>query len=184
LIFTTLAPTGTKAKQCLALSFEERARTRAQHRLDDGRLVAFCLPRGTVLRHGDVLLSDEGEESDEKNDGKESEALMIVAASEPLLRVQADAPLLLLRAAYHLGNRHCQLEVQERFLQLPPDPVLRDMLLRLGLSCTEVMAPYQPEHGAYGGGHRHGHDADFATDYTLAQAAYRAHEKPVDDRYR
>ena len=88
------------------------------------------------------------------------------AAPQAVLQVRAcpahgtatDLP----RAAYHLGNRHVQLEVQADYLQFEPDPVLADMLRRMHLIVTEMEAPFEPEAGAYGegGGHgqHHGHD--------------------------
>ncbi len=35
--------------------------------------------------------------------------------------------------------------------------------------------PFQPESGAYGGGHKHGHDETFAEDYALAQQVFDEH---------
>lgn len=65
-----------------------------------------------------------------------------------------------MRAAYHLGNRHVPLQIGEGWLRLEQDYVLRDMLLGLGMQVSEVEAPFEPEAGAYGGGHRHHHDDD------------------------
>ncbi|MDC6130092.1 urease accessory protein UreE, partial [Burkholderia gladioli] len=79
------------------------------------------------------------------------------------------------RAAYHLGNRHTPVEIGLDTLKLEYDPVLADMLTRLGARVERVEAPFQPEAGAYGGGHRHGHDASFAEDYALAQQVYGEH---------
>jgi urease accessory protein len=60
-------------------------------------------------------------------------------------------------------------------LLIEPDPVLRDMLQRLGMRVDEAQLPFTPESGAYGGGHRHGHDATFADDHALAQAVFVRH---------
>jgi urease accessory protein len=67
------------------------------------------------------------------------------------------SPFDLLRAAYHLGNRHVPLELQPELLQFEPDPVLADMLRRQHLIVTEARAAFEPEGGAYGEGGGHGH---------------------------
>ena len=156
----------------LTLAFDARQRSRHRLTLPDGRELGWALTPGSMLRPGDRLELDDGS------------AFVVVAAAEPLLRVTAATPLALTRAAYHLGNRHIAVEVGEGYLALAPDPVLRDMLSGLGVQVVAVEAPFQPETGAYGGGHRHGHDATFAEDHALAQAVFRRHEpgySPVRD---
>jgi urease accessory protein len=145
----------------LTLPFESRSRSRLAATLDNGDEVALFLPRGTVLRDGDALVADDGG------------LVRVVAAPQPVLRATCADPHMLLRAAYHLGNRHTPVEVGKDYLQLEHDPVLRDLLLRLGLSVVSLQAPFEPEAGAYGGGHKHGHDETFAEDYALAQHAFR-----------
>lgn len=126
----------------LALTAEERTRSRHKFQTSDGQTVFLQLPRGTVLHDGDLLQSES------------NTVLRIVAKPEPVLTVQADNPLELLRGAYHLGNRHVPLEITSTCLRLSPDSVLRKMLEQLGLDVTEEMHPFQPEAGAYG---RHSH---------------------------
>jgi urease accessory protein len=92
------------------------------------------------------------------------------------MRVTAASPAQLIRAAYHLGNRHTPVELSDGYLQLESDPVLRQMLEGIGMRVTLVNAPFQPEAGAYGGGHRHGHDESFVEDYALAQKVYAEHD--------
>jgi urease accessory protein len=41
------------------------------------------------------------------------------------------------------------------FLRIRKDTVLKDMLEGLGAVVTEEDAPFEPESGAYGGGHAH-----------------------------
>ena len=124
----------------LALTAEER--TRSRHRFETaGQVVFLQLPRGTVLRDGDLLQSESGQ------------LVRIVARPEPVLTVQAATPLKLLQAAYHLGNRHVPLEVTDTYLRFAPDPVLREMLEHRGLQVVEEVLPFQPELGAYG--HQH-----------------------------
>jgi urease accessory protein len=78
-----------------------------------------------------------------------------------VMRVTADTPVRLMRAAYHLGNRHVPLQIGEGWLRLEQDHVLMEMLLGLGgIRVENENAPFEPEAGAYGGGHRHHHDDD------------------------
>jgi urease accessory protein len=116
-----------------------------------------------VLRDGDVLVAQDGA------------LVRIIAAAEEVLYVRAPDRLTLTRAAYHLGNRHTPVEIGDDFLKLEYDPVLADMLKRLGASVDQVSMPFQPETGAYGGGHKHGHDETFAEDYAIAQQVYGEH---------
>ncbi|AUT69081.1 urease accessory protein UreE [Paraburkholderia hospita] len=158
-----LAPVLIKRAPTLTLAFDARCKSRLAATLDGGEEVALLLPRGTVLRDGDVLVADDGC------------LVRVVAAPESVLVVRAPDVLTLTRAAYHLGNRHTPVEVGADYLKLEYDPVLADMLKRLGALVDQVEMPFQPETGAYGGGHRHGHDETFAEDYALAQQVYGEH---------
>lgn len=126
----------------IALTAEERAKTRQHLQLPEGDRIAVCLPRGMELEDGDRLVSDTGEE-----------VLCIVAKPEPVMTVTAPSEFDLLRAAYHLGNRHVPLEIKPWYLRLHPDPVLGDLLVQLGLNVKKEIAPFYPEKGAYGHSH-------------------------------
>jgi len=125
----------------LALTAEERTRSRLRYESVEGESLQLQLPRGTVLRNGD-LLSTEPEVAP-------AIIVKVVAKPEPVLTVRASSNLDLLRAAYHLGNRHVPLEVTVRHLRLATDPVLKSMLIHMGLQVTEEILPFQPEAGAY-----------------------------------
>lgn len=147
----------------LTLAYEARCKSRLSATLDNGETVALVLPRGTVLADGDVLVADDGG------------LVRVVAADEAVLVVRANDALTLTRAAYHLGNRHTPVEVGADYLKLEADTVLESMLTRLGVGVEAASLPFQPETGAYGGGHRHGHDATFDEDYALAQRVFDEH---------
>ncbi len=155
----------------LTLPYDARCKSRLATALDNGEDVALLMPRGTVLADGDMLVADDGG------------LVRIAAASEQLMRVRAANPGQLMRAAYHLGNRHTPVELGHDFLQLEIDPVLKQMLQGIGMQVEIVDAPFQPEPGAYGGGHRHGHDESFAEDYALAQQVYADHDPQHNDRH-
>ncbi|OBS09247.1 urease accessory protein UreE [Acidihalobacter prosperus] len=140
-----LADAGATPDASLTLPFELRQRSRLRTRLDDGGEVGLFLPRGRVLRHGDRLRADDGR------------IVEVRAATETVSTVRAEQPLDLLRAAYHLGNRHVALQVAEDWLRYAHDHVLDDMVRGLGLTVSVEQAPFEPEAGAYGGEHAHGH---------------------------
>ena len=158
-----LAPVLMQRAPTLTLPYDARCKSRFAATLDAGEEVGVVLPRGTVLHDGDMLVADDGA------------LVRVIAAAESVLRVRAPDRLTLTRAAYHLGNRHTPVEVGADELKLEADPVLEDMLKRLGAQVERVQLPFQPESGAYGGGHRHGHDETFADDYALAQRVYDEH---------
>jgi urease accessory protein len=122
----------------LALTAEERTRSRHKFALADGQEIFLRLARGTVLNDGDLL-----------TDETESIYMRIIAKQEPVLTAYAEIPLLL-RAAYHLGNRHVPVEINSTYLRLSPDTVLAAMLIQLGLEIKEEVVPFEPELGAYG----------------------------------
>lgn len=128
----------------LALTASERTKSRHRFQTEDEQIVFLRLPRGTVLRDGDLLQAE-----------TDNTLVRITAKPEPVLTITSRHPLDLLRAAYHLGNRHVPLELAESYLRLSPDPVLRTMLEQLGLEVEEAVLPFQPEQGAYGHSHAH-----------------------------
>lgn len=147
-LHTRIAPAAdTVVMAQLVLPYELREKSRLRARLSNGFDVAVFTARGTVLRDGDLLT------------GAEGSVVRVVAAAEPTYLVRCADARALLRCAFHLGNRHTQAEVGVDHLRIRRDPVLRDMLERLGASVLEEDAAFEPEAGAYGGGHVHGADA-------------------------
>ncbi len=131
----------------LILPFDRRQKSRLRTRLESGTEVGLFLERGTMLRDGDFLQTEEGL------------LVRVVAAPEQVYLVRCDSPLQLMRAAYHLGNRHVPLEIGDGWLKLRRDAVLRDMLIGLHATVSDAELPFDPEAGAYGGGHTHGDES-------------------------
>ena len=133
----------------LSLTAEERVRSRHRFTANTGQSVYLNLPRGTVLRGGDLLQSEQ----------EPRVRVRVAAKPEPVITVRAETSFDLLRAAYHLGNRHVSLEITPDYLRLSPDAVLETMLNQLGLKLKLEVAPFEPEAGAYGHPQPHSHDA-------------------------
>jgi urease accessory protein len=139
----TPGTTATAGAQ-LKLPFELRRKSRLRTQLVSGEEVALMLPRGEILRGGDRLQASDGR------------VIEVLAAPEQVLHVECATPTELARAAYHLGNRHVPVQVGDGFLRLIADHVLEQMLRGLGARIEHIEAPFEPEAGAYGGGHHHG----------------------------
>ena len=144
-----LAPVLLKRAATIELDWDIRQKSRFDATDTQGRQLGVFLPRGTAVRGGDVLVAEDGS------------LIRVSAAAHPVLVVthcpEHGTPFDLMRAAYHLGNRHVPLELQPDRLLLEPDHVLADMLRRQHLIVTEALSAFEPEGGAYGGGHGHGH---------------------------
>jgi urease accessory protein len=136
-------PPGSPASATLTLTYEARRKSRQKVVLDGGEEAGVILPWGDSLRHGDLIASSTGL------------VVRIVAAPEPVMLVHTSHPRELARVAYHLGNRHVAVEVQEGTLKISPDHVLRAMVEGLGAWVELATQPFEPEAGAYGG-HLHG----------------------------
>ena len=126
----------------LRLPFEQRQKSRLKTRLVSGEEVALMLQRGEILRGGDLVTASDGR------------VIEVVAEPEKLLHIESDA---LAKLAYHLGNRHVPVQVGDGFLRIAADHVLEEMVKKLGAKVKQVEAPFEPEAGAYAGGH-HQHD--------------------------
>ncbi len=135
-----------RVQTTLTLPFELRQKSRLRAVLDSGETAALFLPRGMVLRHGDLLRASNGV------------LVQVRAAPEFLSMATTDDPLRLARACYHLGNRHVALQIGPDQVSYLHDHVLDEMVRGLGLAVTAGEAAFEPEAGAYGHGHqRHGH---------------------------
>jgi urease accessory protein len=130
----------------LSLPINSRVKSRIKVMLDDGREAGLFLPRGKILRNGDLVGSEDGI------------IVEIKAAPELVSTVTSDNPHTLAVASYHLGNRHVPLQVEPTWLRYLHDHVLDDMVKGLGLSVKTETAPFEPEAGAYqssANGHHH-----------------------------
>ena len=142
----SLCESKEQASVTLTLPFELRQKSRFKTTLDDGREAGVFLPRGNLLRGGDCLKTTDGQ------------VIEILAAKETVSTIYSKQPLELARASYHLGNRHVSLQITENWIRYLHDHVLDEMVEGLGLAVTVENASFEPEAGAYGGGHKHGDD--------------------------
>lgn len=145
-----LAAALVKRAATVALDWDVRQKSRFDATDSTGRAIGVFLPRGTLVRGGDVLVLEDGS------------LVRVQAASQEVLRitacVQHGSSFDLTRAAYHLGNRHVPIELQPDHLKIEPDHVLADMLRAMHMTVVTVHEAFEPEGGAYSShGHSHAH---------------------------
>ncbi len=163
-----LAPVLLKRASAVTLDWDTRQKSRFQAVDSQGRELGVFLPRGVAVRGGDVLVAEDGS------------LVRVVAAPQALLRITActshGSPFDLIRAAYHLGNRHVQIELKPDHLKIEPDHVLADMLRAMHLIVNEVEEGFEPEAGAYAtGGHGHAHAHDHGSTHDHGHAHEKGH---------
>ncbi|MCS7268336.1 MAG: urease accessory protein UreE [Geminicoccaceae bacterium] len=121
----------------VTLAYDDRHRRRMTLRTDAGQTILLDLPRARHLREGDRLVLEDGRR------------VLVRAAPEPVVEAVAEDAAVLARLAWHLGNRHAAAQILPDRLRIRPDPVLEDMLARLGARLEHRRAPFDPEPGAY-----------------------------------
>ena len=142
-----------KAIDQIALDACDRHRRRVVLTAERGTTFLLDLPQATALRDGDALVLDDGA------------IVRIVGRPEPLIEIAAAGAHDVARLAWHIGNRHIDVQIVGDRLRIRRDHVIEEMLRGLGARLTPVEAPFDPEHGAYeqhhddhGRDHAHGHD--------------------------
>jgi urease accessory protein len=132
----------------LTLDFDARHRRRIRLSADEGEDILLDLPKAVAMADGDGLQLEDGR------------WLMVQAAAEHIVEIRHKDPNQLVRLAWHLGNRHLPTEIRDQVLRIRPDHVIEHMLCGFGAELSKVRAPFQPEGGAYGGGHgdHHSHN--------------------------
>jgi urease accessory protein len=103
------------------------------------------LPQPVQLRDGDAFALDDGS------------LVAVAGAPEPLIEVAGHDALDTLRLAWHLGNRHTDVEIAGGTLRIRRDHVLEEMLRGLGARLNAIEAPFDPEPSSPHGAH-HGYD--------------------------
>jgi urease accessory protein len=130
------------------IDYDRRHRRRIRLETEAGGDVMLDLPQAVALRHGDGLeLADGG-------------VVRVVARPEPLAEIHAHAAGELVRIAWHLGNRHLPVQLLDDRIRIRRDHVIEAMVEQLGGHVGHIEAPFDPEAGAYAGGHRHLDDDD------------------------
>jgi urease accessory protein len=147
LLVTTVLPAGiwkvAEAVDSVSLDFDRRFRRRYLLNSEAGQEILLDLPQAVRLRQDDGLLLPDGG------------IVRVCARPEPLLEISAADQNVLMRAAWHLGNRHLPVQFVGASIMIREDHVIAAMLEGLGCQVQPAEAPFDPEAGAYAGAHHH-----------------------------
>ncbi|EIG4330924.1 urease accessory protein UreE [Escherichia coli] len=150
LYLTRRVETPVQTTASVTLPVDMRVKSRIKVTLNDGRQAGLLLPRGLLLRDGDILSNENGDEF-----------IKVIAADEAVSVVRCADPFMLAKACWHLGNRHVPLQIMPGELRYHHDHVLDDMLRQFGLDVDFAHLPFEPEAGAYASkSHAHNHDQE------------------------
>lgn len=148
-LVTAVIPGGAgNAADYVLIDFDRRFRRRFVLHTEQNHHILLDLPHAVRLRDGDGLQLADGR------------IIAVRARAEPLLAITADDAAHLMRIAWHLGNRHLPVQFQGTQILIRADHVIADMVRHLGGLVSEVEAAFDPEAGAYAGGHQHHLDDD------------------------
>ena len=138
-------PAAARVIDSVILAADDRHRRRLVMTGEAGTRFLLDLPHAAMLRDGDGLVLDDGS------------IVRVVGKPEPLVEIATLSEAARLRIAWHIGNRHVEVQVVGEKLRIRRDHVLEAMLLGLGATLTPIEAPFDPEQGAYAHGHDDGH---------------------------
>jgi urease accessory protein len=122
---------------CVLLDATDRHRRRVVLVGEEGATYLLNLPEPRQLREGDGLVLEDGN------------IVRVAGKPEPLIEIAAPDACSLARLAWHIGNRHTDVQVVGETLRIRHDHVLEEMLRGLGATLTPLDAPFDPEPGAY-----------------------------------
>ena len=135
-----------RAQDPLLLNSEERASPHMLGHTEGGRDIRISMPRGTELNDGDVLALDC------------DVAIVVQAAPEELFVVSPGDAFTWGVAGYQLGNLHRPVRFTGNSMLTPADPMVADMLDRLGIAFERKKMPFVGKrYGSHTGSHHHEH---------------------------
>jgi urease accessory protein len=132
----------------VVLAADERHRRRVTLAGARGTSFLLDLPHATVLHDGCGLVLEDGS------------IVRVVGKPEPLVEISARNGAELARLAWHIGNRHTEVQIVGERLRMRRDHVLEEMLRGLGAHLHPIEAPFEPETGAYHSHDHHHHNHD------------------------
>ncbi|MBO8206288.1 urease accessory protein UreE [Prochlorococcus marinus XMU1406] len=122
----------------LTLSSDERRILRGRRLTDCDQEIFLQLPRKGKLNDGDILLTNES-----------NYFVEIIAKIEDLIEISSNSKIELIKTAYHLGNRHVEVEIEESIILTKSDYVIKNMLLSFEVDVKNTKKKFFPERGAH-----------------------------------
>ncbi len=144
---TEIKPAGTFGSSIdrVVLDADDRQRRRIVLTGEKGTKLLLDFPAPVALHDGDGLVLDDGS------------IVMVAGQTELLVEVSAKAPLDFVRLAWHVGNRHTDIQFVDKAFRIRRDHVLEEMVKGLGAVTKPIEAPFDPEPAAP---HANDHDHD------------------------
>lgn len=134
------------ARDRVVLDAGDRHRRRIVLTGEKGTQFMLDFPAAISLRDGDGLVLDD------------QTVVAVAGAPERLLEVAGPNAFETVRLAWHLGNRHTDVQIVGGKIRIRHDHVLEDMLRGLGAKVAMLEASFDPEPASpHGHGHDHGH---------------------------
>ena len=122
----------------LTLSSDERRILRGKRLTDCDQEIILQLPRKGKLNDGDILSTNDS-----------NLCVEIIAKTEDLIEISSKSKIELIKAAYHLGNRHVEVEIEEGILLTKSDYVIKNMLLNFRVDIKNTKKKFFPVRGAH-----------------------------------
>ena len=122
----------------LTLSSNDRGILRGKRLTDCDQEIILQLPRKGKLNDGDILLTN-----------MSNFYVEIIAKKEDLIEISSNSKIELIKTAYHLGNRHVEVEIEEDILLTKSDYVIKNMLLNFKVDVKNTKKKFFPERGAH-----------------------------------
>ena len=122
----------------LTLSSDERRILRGKRFTDCDQEIILQLPREGKLNDGDILSTNVS-----------NFYVEIIAKKENLLEIRSNSKIELIKTAYHLGNRHVEVKIEEDILLTKSDYVIENMLKNFNVDIVNTQKKFFPERGAH-----------------------------------
>jgi urease accessory protein len=122
----------------LTLKSDERRILRGKRLTDCDQEIILQLPRKGRLNDGDILSTNQS-----------NFYVEIIAETENLIEIRSNSRIELIKTAYHLGNRHVEVEIGEEILLTKKDYVIENMLKSFNVDIVNAQKKFFPERGAH-----------------------------------
>ena len=122
----------------LTLSSDERRILRGKKLTDCSQEIILQLPRNGKMKDGDILSTNQS-----------NFYVEIIAKKENLIEISSKSKIELIKTAYHLGNRHVEVEIEEDIILTKSDYVIEKMLKNFNVDTVNTQKKFSPERGAH-----------------------------------
>ena len=134
-----------KFDDTISLDFEARFKRKIKLVSDSGYEFFLSLDKASELPVNGTLIL------------KSKKNIRVLAAKEALMRIETENTIELMKAIWHIGNRHLNCDICETSVILREHKVIADMLEKLNCKVSYFQDCFTPLSGAYGLGRTFSH---------------------------